>query len=151
MTAGEKISTLLLMLACWPVAKSHMANCFILQKENVFCMTFGLAIGQLTCTFHSIKVSSSNTYLIYLCIILCIIILPFNWTTITVKIVSKVISDITGSCCRSISLPCKILKGIIMYFSPVIHNISMDCIIRQSQDIVEYYSCLNYCSYIVRI
>ena len=78
MTAGEKISTLLLMLACQLVAKSHTANCLISQKENVFCTTFGLAVGQLTCTFHSIKVSSSNIYLIYLCIILCIIILPFN-------------------------------------------------------------------------
>ena len=122
----------MLMLACQPVAKSRMADCIILQKENIFRMTFGLAIGQptCTCTFNSIKVPLSNIYLIYmyiyLCIILCTIILPFNRTTITVKIVSKVISDIIGSCCRSISLPCKILKGIIMYFSPVIHNISMD-------------------------
>ena len=70
---------------------------------------------------------------------------------ITVKIVGKVISDIIGSCCRSIYLLCKILKSIIMYFSPIIHNICTDFIIRQSQDIVEYYSCLNYCSDIVRI
>ena len=143
------------MLACQPVAKSQMANCLILQKENIFCMTFGLAISQPTCTFNSIKVPLSNIYLIYmyiyLCIILCTIILPFNRTTITVKIVSKIISDIIGSCCRLISLPCKILKGIIMYFSPVIDNISMDFIIRKSQDIVEYYSCLNYCSDIFRI
>ena len=143
------------MLACWLVAKSHMADCLILQKENVFCMTFGSAISQPTCTFNSIKAPSSNIYLIYmciyLCIILCTIILPFNRTMITVKIVSKVISDIIGSCCRSISLPCKILKGFIMYFSTVIYNISTDFIIRQSQDIVEYYSCLNSCSDIVRI
>ena len=138
------------MSAYRPVAKSCTTAHIILQKENVFCMTFGLAVCQLTCTFNSIKVPSSNIYLIYLCINLCTIILPFNWTTITVKIVSKVISNITGSCCRSISLPCKILKGIIMYFSPVIHNISTDCIIRQSQDIVEYYSCLNYCGDIVQ-
>ena len=58
--------------------------------------------------------------------ILCTITLPFNRTTITVKVVSKVISDIIGSCCRSISLLCKILKCIIMYFSPIIHNISTD-------------------------
>ena len=111
-----------------------------------------LAMGWLTCTFNSIKVPLSNIYLIcliYLYIIyisyiyniqiyiqytmtfilntiLCTIILPFNRTTITVKVVSKAISDIVGSCCRSISLLCKILKGIIMYFSPIIHNISMD-------------------------
>ena len=97
----------MLMLACWPVAKSCTANCLILQKENVFHMTFGLAVGWLTCTFNSIKVPLSNIYLIYmyiyLCIILCTIILPFNRTMITVKIVSKVISDIIGSCCRLIS------------------------------------------------
>ena len=143
------------MLACWPVAKSCMADCIILQKENIFHTTFGLAIGWLTWTFNSIKVPLSNIYLIYmyiyLCINLCTIILPFNRTMTTVKLVSKVISDIIGSCCRSISLPCKSLKGIIMYFSPVIYNISMDFIIRQSQDIVEYYSCLNYCSDIVRV
>ena len=144
------------MSACQPVDKSHMADCLFRQKEDIFCMTFMLAaIGQPTCKFNSIKVPLSNIYLIYmyiyLYIILCTIILPFNRTMITVKIVSKVISDIIGSCCRSISLLCKILKGIIMYFSPVIHNISMDFIIRQSQDIVEYYSCLNYCSDIVRI
>ena len=124
-------------------------------KRKHFCTTFGSAVSwpTCTCTFNSIKVP----YLIfiymyiYLCIILCTIILPFNRTTITVYIVSKVISGIIGSCCRLISLPCKILKGIIMYFSPVIHNISTDFNIRQSQDIVEYYSCLNYCSDIVRI
>ena len=83
--------------------------------------------------------------------ILCTIILPFNRTMITVKVVSKVISDIIGSCYRSISLLCKILEGIIMYFSPIIYNISTDFIIWQCQDIVEHNSCLNYCSDIVRI
>ena len=43
--------------------------------------------------------------------ITCTIILPFNRTMITVKVVSKVISDIVGSCCRSIALLNKILKA----------------------------------------
>ena len=83
--------------------------------------------------------------------ILCAIILSFNRTMITVEVVSKVVSDIIGSCCRSISLLCKVFKGIIKCFSPIIHNISTDFIIWQCQDIVEYNNCLNYCSDIVRI
>ena len=56
----------MLMSACQLVAKSHMADYLILQKENVFCMTFGLAVDWPTCTFNSIKVPSSNIYLIYM-------------------------------------------------------------------------------------
>ena len=83
--------------------------------------------------------------------IFCTIILPFNKTMITVEVVSKVVSDIIGSCCKSISLLCQVFKGITKYFSPIIHNISMDFILWQCQDTVEYNICLNYCSEIVRI
>ena len=83
--------------------------------------------------------------------ILWAIILSFNRTIITVEVVSKVVSDIIGNCCRSISSICEVFKGIIKYFGPIIHDISTDFIIRQCQDIVEYNSCLNYCSDIVGI
>ena len=33
------------MSAGWLGAKSPMANCLLFEKENDFCMTFGLAIG----------------------------------------------------------------------------------------------------------
>ena len=36
------------MLAGQPDAKSHMADHILFEKESDFCMTFGLAIGQLT-------------------------------------------------------------------------------------------------------
>ena len=48
--------------------------------------------------------------------ILWAIILPFNRTMITVEVVSKVVSDIIGSCCRLISLLYEASKGIIKYF-----------------------------------
>ena len=99
-------------------------------------MYLGMLLHIQSTLFHSFHRFKKNS----LCSLilnphLCIIILPFNRTMITVKVDSKVISDIVGSCCRSISLLCKILKGIIMYFSPIIHNISMDFIIWQCQDI----------------
>ena len=47
----------------------------------------------------------------YLKFNLCTIIFPFNRTTITIEVVSKVISDIIGSCCRSIFLLCKFFKS----------------------------------------
>ena len=31
---------------CRPPHKSHMADCILFAKENVFCTTFVLAIGQ---------------------------------------------------------------------------------------------------------
>ena len=34
---------------CWPPCKSCMANHILFAKENVFCMTFELAIGQSAC------------------------------------------------------------------------------------------------------
>ena len=36
------------MSASQPDAKSRMANHILFEKESDFCMTFGLAIGQLT-------------------------------------------------------------------------------------------------------
>ena len=33
----------------WPPCKSHMANCILFTKENVFCMIFVLAIGRSAC------------------------------------------------------------------------------------------------------
>ena len=69
--------------------------------------------------------------------ILWAIILPFNRTVITVEVISTVVSDIIGSCCRSISLLCKVFKGIIKYCGPFIHNVSTDFIILQCKDIVK--------------
>ena len=74
------------------------------------------------------------------------IMLPFNRTVITIEVVSKVVSHIIGSCCRSISLICKVFKGIIKYFSLIIHNISMNFIIWQCKDIIKYNGFLHYCS-----
>ena len=64
------------------------------------------------------------------------IILLLNRSMITVEVVSKVVSDIIGSCWRSIPLLCKVFKGIIKYFGPIIHDISMDFKIWQCKDIV---------------
>ena len=61
------------------------------------------------------------------------IILPFYRATITDEVVSKVVSDIIGSCCMLISLLCEVFKGIIKYFGPIIH-VSMDFIIWQHND-----------------
>ena len=53
-----------------PVDKCHMANCLILQTEDIFHMTFMLAIGQPTSKFNNVKVLLSDIYIyIYIYII----------------------------------------------------------------------------------
>ena len=84
-------------------------------------------------------------------VLVFISLLLVNRTRITVEVVNKVVSDIIGSCCRLISLLCKVFKGIIKYFGPIICDTSTNFIIWQCKDIVEYSACLNYCSDIVGI
>ena len=150
----HRCKILTLILSDWPVrqlTKVVWLTTFLDKKKTFFIWHFWLASQHLTSKFNSIKVPLSNIMTFISNSISHTIILPFKWTTITVDVVSKVISDIIGSYCRLISLLCKILKGITMYFSPIIHNINMDFIIWLCQDIVEYNNCLNYCSDIVRI
>ena len=81
---------------------------------------------------------------------MCVIILPANRTCITGEIVCEVVSDIIGSCGRSTSYICKVLKGLIKYFGPI-NDLSAHFICRHREYIVQYNCCLHHCSDIVRV